>query len=106
MCNVVNIAPARRYVFAGLRFFFCCGYCLLWRRTGYYPVRSLCYCRCDPFPTTQTSLAESVGMRQQSVQYLESGRATRTGFILELAKVLKCDPDWLLNGENSEQQKV
>ncbi|EIP6915065.1 helix-turn-helix domain-containing protein [Escherichia coli] len=55
---------------------------------------------------TQTSLAESVGMCQQSVQYLESGRATRTGFILELAKVLKCDPDWLLNGENSEQQKV
>ncbi|ECW0140336.1 MULTISPECIES: helix-turn-helix transcriptional regulator [Enterobacteriaceae] len=55
---------------------------------------------------TQTSLAESVGMRQQSIQYLESGRATRTSFILELAKVLKCDPDWLLNGENLEQQKA
>lgn len=55
---------------------------------------------------TQTSLAECVGMRQQSIQYLESGRATRTSFILELAKVLKCDPDWLLNGENLEHQKA
>jgi len=55
---------------------------------------------------TQTSLAESVGMRQQSIQYLESGRATRTSFILELAKVLQCEPDWLLKGENPEQQKA
>ena len=51
-------------------------------------------------------ITQSVGMRQQSIQYLESGRATRTSFILELAKVLKCDPDWLLNGENLEHQKA
>ncbi len=49
---------------------------------------------------TQTELAERVGMRQQSIQYLESGKGKRTSFILELAKVLKCDPDWLLNGED------
>ncbi len=49
---------------------------------------------------TQTALAEKVGMRQQSIQYLESGRATRTGFILELSKVLQVDPDWLLNGDS------
>jgi len=48
---------------------------------------------------TQTALAEKVGMRQQSIQYLESGRAIRTGFILELSKVLQVDPDWLLNGD-------
>lgn len=55
---------------------------------------------------TQTSLAESVGMCQQSIQYLESRRATRTSFILELAKVLKCEPVWLLHGETPEQQKA
>ncbi|ECG1391883.1 TPA_asm: helix-turn-helix transcriptional regulator [Salmonella enterica subsp. houtenae serovar 45:g,z51:-] len=49
---------------------------------------------------TQTALAEKVGMRQQSIQYLESGRAIRTGFILELSKVLQVDPDWLLNGDS------
>lgn len=54
---------------------------------------------------TQSSLAECVGMRQQSVQYLESGRAARTSFILELAKVLQCEPEWLLQGENAQQQK-
>ncbi|EAM1287936.1 helix-turn-helix transcriptional regulator [Salmonella enterica] len=49
---------------------------------------------------TQTALAEKVGMRQQSIQYLESGRAIRTCFILELSKVLQVDPDWLLNGDS------
>lgn len=53
---------------------------------------------------TQTALAEKVGMRQQSIQYLESGRATRTSFILELAKVLRVDPGWLLNGDTSTEK--
>lgn len=49
---------------------------------------------------TQTTLAGLVGMRQQSIQYIESGKANRTGFILELAKALQCDPAWLLNGDS------
>ncbi|MGG2141718.1 helix-turn-helix domain-containing protein [Symbiopectobacterium sp. RP] len=53
---------------------------------------------------TQTELAERVGMRQQSIQYLESGKGNRTSFILELAKVLRCDPNWLLNGESTEDR--
>lgn len=53
---------------------------------------------------TQTALAEKVGMRQQSIQYLESGRATRTSFILELSKVLLVDPDWLLHGSQNDNK--
>ncbi|HFW3114419.1 TPA: helix-turn-helix domain-containing protein [Salmonella enterica subsp. diarizonae serovar 61:r:-] len=47
---------------------------------------------------TQTTLAERAGMRQQSVQYLESGAAKGTSFILELARALECDPVWLKYG--------
>ncbi|QGH62725.1 helix-turn-helix domain-containing protein [Serratia proteamaculans] len=53
---------------------------------------------------TQTALAERVGMRQQSIQYIEAGRAGRTSFILELAKALQCDPDWLLTGESTSDK--
>lgn len=53
---------------------------------------------------TQTTLAERVGMRQQSIQYIESGRAGRTSFILELAKALQCDPSWLLTGESPNEK--
>ncbi|SFN20230.1 Helix-turn-helix [Izhakiella capsodis] len=62
--------------------------------------------RCKTLGLIQTSLAERVGMRQQSVQHLKSGGATRTSFILKLLKVLKCEPDWLLQGENAEQQEA
>ncbi|WP_336195016.1 helix-turn-helix transcriptional regulator [Hafnia paralvei] len=47
---------------------------------------------------TQALLAERTGMRQQSIQYLESGLAKRTSFILELAEALDCDPVWLKSG--------
>lgn len=53
---------------------------------------------------TQTALADLVGMRQQSIQYIESGKASRTGFILELAKALQCDPDWLLTGGTTDKK--
>ncbi|EMX5813370.1 helix-turn-helix transcriptional regulator [Salmonella enterica] len=52
---------------------------------------------------SQTTLAERAGMRQQSVQYLESGSAKRTAFILELARALECEPEWLKYGTPADK---
>ncbi len=47
---------------------------------------------------TQSKLASMVGLKQQSIQQIESGNVKRPRFIIEIAKALKCDPDWLING--------
>ncbi|MEY0543936.1 helix-turn-helix domain-containing protein [Providencia rettgeri] len=47
---------------------------------------------------TQTVLAEHVGLTQQAINRIESDITSRPRFILELADVLKCEPEWLLKG--------
>ncbi|MNE16397.1 putative HTH-type transcriptional regulator [compost metagenome] len=50
---------------------------------------------------TQTELAELVGTTQQGIVSVESGRTKRPRYLLELAKALKCDPEYLLSGIES-----
>ncbi len=50
---------------------------------------------------TQSELAEMVGLKQQSIQQIESGLIKRPRFIVEIAKVLKCDPSWLISGSEN-----
>ncbi|MTC71985.1 helix-turn-helix domain-containing protein [Providencia sp. wls1914] len=47
---------------------------------------------------TQSKLAVMVGLKQQSIQQIESGLIKRPKFIVEIANALKCDPLWLING--------
>ncbi len=47
---------------------------------------------------TQSELADRVGLKQQSIQQIESGFIKRPRFIVEIAKVLNCDPTWLIDG--------
>ncbi|HCR4428822.1 helix-turn-helix domain-containing protein [Morganella morganii] len=47
---------------------------------------------------TQSKLASMAGLKQQSIQQIESGLVKRPRFIIEIAKALKCDPNWLING--------
>ncbi|EKD1774709.1 TPA: S24 family peptidase [Klebsiella pneumoniae] len=49
---------------------------------------------------TQTEVANVAGVSQQSIESIESGRTRKPRNVLELAKALKCSPDWLLNGKN------
>ncbi|BET97763.1 helix-turn-helix domain-containing protein [Xenorhabdus taiwanensis] len=53
--------------------------------------------RCE-LKMTQAQLAELAGMKQQSIQSIESGLTQRPRFILELSKALNCDPEWLQYG--------
>jgi SOS-response transcriptional repressor LexA len=48
---------------------------------------------------TQNDLAELAGISQVTVHKLVSGKINKTARIIELAKALKCDPEWLLNGD-------
>ena len=47
---------------------------------------------------TQTELAEKAGTTQQAIVQLESGKTKRPRYLPELAKALKCDIQWLLDG--------
>ncbi|PKF60640.1 XRE family transcriptional regulator [Psychromonas sp. psych-6C06] len=47
---------------------------------------------------SQEELAERVGVSQNAIHKLEDGTTKKPRKIFELAKVLKCDPEWLLNG--------
>ncbi|WP_445497917.1 LexA family protein [Photorhabdus sp. SF281] len=49
---------------------------------------------------TQTEVAVIAGVSQQSIESIESGRTRKPRNLLDLARALKCSPDWLLNGEN------
>ncbi|HDU8581340.1 helix-turn-helix domain-containing protein [Morganella morganii] len=50
---------------------------------------------------TQSELAEMVGLKQQSIQQIESGFIKRPRFIVEIANALKCDPSWLICGADA-----
>ncbi|KQN53182.1 LexA family transcriptional regulator [Erwinia sp. Leaf53] len=50
---------------------------------------------------TQTELAERTGTTQQAIVQLESGKTKRPRYLPELAKVLGCDIDWLLDGKEA-----
>jgi transcriptional regulator with XRE-family HTH domain len=47
---------------------------------------------------TQAELAEKAGIKQQSIQQIESGATKRPRFLFEIASALQCDPSWLLYG--------
>jgi transcriptional regulator with XRE-family HTH domain len=52
---------------------------------------------------SQSQLAELAGMKQQSLQAIEAGTTKRPRFLIELARVLKCDPYWLQYGDSQEK---
>ncbi|WP_435237456.1 LexA family protein [Psychromonas sp. PT13] len=47
---------------------------------------------------TQKQLADKAGTTQVSIHRMISGKVLKTTKIVELAKALNCDPEWLLNG--------
>ncbi|MDE9537204.1 helix-turn-helix domain-containing protein [Xenorhabdus bovienii] len=47
---------------------------------------------------TQMELAVLAGVKQQSIQQLESGQTKRPRFLLELSQALKCSLEWLQCG--------
>ena len=51
---------------------------------------------------TQAELAKLVGISQQSLQKIEDGRTQNPRKLLNLAKALHCDAEWLLLGTASE----
>ena len=48
---------------------------------------------------TQRELGEQANISQVMIYKLLSGKSSSTSKILDIARALKCDPDWLLNGE-------
>jgi len=48
---------------------------------------------------TQAELAEKAGIKQQSIQQIESGATKRPRFLFEIANALQCEPSWLLYGK-------
>ncbi|KLE93106.1 XRE family transcriptional regulator [Klebsiella aerogenes] len=50
---------------------------------------------------TQAELAELSGTKQQTIQQVESGLTKRPRKIIELAVALRCEPTWLLFGEQT-----
>ena len=49
---------------------------------------------------TQQALAEAVGVTQNAIHKLEDGTTQKPRNILEIAKILKCQPSWLLFGRD------
>lgn len=47
---------------------------------------------------TQAEAAEMAGIRQQSWQSIEDGKTLKPRNIIGIAKALKSDADWLMNG--------
>lgn len=48
---------------------------------------------------TQAELAKKAGIKQQSIQQIESGATKRPRFLFEIASALHCDPSWLQYGK-------
>lgn len=48
---------------------------------------------------TQIAIAEEVGITQPTYQALESGKVTKTSYLLQIAEALKVDARWLATGE-------
>lgn len=53
---------------------------------------------------SQSQLATLAGMKQQSIQAIEAGTTKRPRYLVELARALKCDPEWLLFGDSRQAQ--
>lgn len=51
---------------------------------------------------TQAELAKRIGISQQSLQKIEDGRTQNPRKLLNLAKALQCDAEWLLLGTTNE----
>lgn len=54
---------------------------------------------------TQSELAERVSLKQQAIQLIEAGKTLQPRCILGLARALKCDPSWLLYGDENDPRK-
>lgn len=55
---------------------------------------------------SQQDLADKVGVKQQTVNDLESGRSRTTKFILEFAAALDQDPEWLRSGKGDMRPRA
>lgn len=47
---------------------------------------------------SQSELAHLVGIKQQSIHQIESGRTKKPRFLFEIALALNCEISWLLTG--------
>lgn len=47
---------------------------------------------------TQQKLALLAGVKQQTIQRIESGSSHRPRHLIEIAEALNCSPKWLLHG--------
>ena len=50
---------------------------------------------------TQAALAEKAGIAQPTIHRIVSGKISTTTKIVEIAKALKCDVEWLLLGKEA-----
>lgn len=51
---------------------------------------------------TQQQLASLAGVRQQTIQRIETGTSKRPRYLLEISEALSCSPHWLLNGSTHD----
>ncbi|HDY4931399.1 TPA: helix-turn-helix transcriptional regulator [Yersinia enterocolitica] len=51
---------------------------------------------------TQHQLAVLSGVKQQTIQRIESGTSHRPRHLLEISEALGCSPHWLLNGTKKD----
>ncbi|MBO1894199.1 LexA family transcriptional regulator [Shewanella sp. BF02_Schw] len=54
---------------------------------------------------TQEQLAKIVGVSQNSIHKIEDGTTRKPRNIIEIARAIKCSPDWLLYGRDSSDFK-
>lgn len=62
--------------------------------------------RLDDLNLTQATFAEKIGVSQVSIYKLLSGKTKSTGKLIQIAKVLKCDPEWLMYGTGEYDENV
>lgn len=51
---------------------------------------------------TQSGLAKAVGVSQAAIQKIETGKASNSTKLIEIAKVLGVSPEWLSNGDGEQ----
>lgn len=51
---------------------------------------------------TQTELADAIGVKQQTIQAIESGTTKTSRYLPEIAKALRCTYEWLKTGSDEE----
>ena len=62
--------------------------------------------RMDELGLTQKQLADMVGTTQVSIHRIISGKVLKTAKIIDIAKALRCDPDWLQNGKGLAEKNT